>query len=103
MIIVKREKERILIEGHSGYKEKGSDIVCASVSSIFFTTVGAIYAFDEEAIDYQMEDKEKNLMVIEIKKHDQVTETLIQNMMNALKNVMVQYPENIKMESEEES
>ncbi len=103
MIHVKRDKDTICIEGHSGYAEAGSDIVCASVSSIFFTTVGAIFAFDSEAIEYRMEDKEKNKMVIHIKKQDEITNTLLQNMINALYNLVSQYPENIKMESEEES
>lgn len=31
------------INGHSGYAESGSDIVCAAVSALAYTAVGAIF------------------------------------------------------------
>ena len=43
VIINETEKiNSIEISGHSGYSESGSDIVCASVSSICITTVNSI-------------------------------------------------------------
>ena len=43
----------IEISGHSGYSESGSDIVCASVSSICITTVNGILNIDDKAIKYE--------------------------------------------------
>jgi len=30
------------VEGHSGYEESGKDIICASVSTLFYTAVNAL-------------------------------------------------------------
>ncbi len=35
------------IAGHAGYAESGSDIICASVSSLAITTVNAVETFTE--------------------------------------------------------
>ena len=34
--------KRFVVQGHSGYAEEGSDIVCSAISAIAFTAVGAI-------------------------------------------------------------
>ena len=49
--------EFIKIEGHSGYAENGSDIVCSSISSIAITTVNAIIRLDKQAITYSEDIK----------------------------------------------
>ena len=53
MIKVDLTKDKLItISGHSGYEERGKDIVCASVSSIVITTINAIIEIDNDAIDY---------------------------------------------------
>lgn len=39
---------KISITGHSGYGEKGSDIVCAAVSMLTFTLINAIFTEEEK-------------------------------------------------------
>lgn len=45
-INIKRDKEdniqRFIVKGHAGFSEYGSDIVCAGVSAIAYTAVGAM-------------------------------------------------------------
>lgn len=45
-IVVARDKEgfiwRFTVKGHAGFAEKGSDIICAAVSAIAYTAVGAL-------------------------------------------------------------
>ena len=85
------EIEEILIKGHALYDDYGKDIVCASVSSIVITTVNAIESIDSEAISYD----EKGFL-IKLLKHDLVIDKLISNMINLLKELECDYPNNIK-------
>lgn len=45
-ISIVRDKEGFIweftVKGHAGYKEYGSDIVCAAVSAVAYTAVGAL-------------------------------------------------------------
>ena len=86
--------ESIVVSGHANYDEYGSDIVCASVSSICITTVNAILSIDEGAIEYE---EKSGFLKIEIKKYNDITNKLIKNMINLLKELEGQYKENIKI------
>ena len=86
----------IKISGHAGYDAYGKDIVCAAVSSITITTVNALIKFDENAIDYVQNDD----LTITIKKHDEVTCVLIQNMIDLLEELEKDYKKNIKINRE---
>ncbi len=97
MIKIKTIGNLITIEGHANYAET-DDIVCASVSSIMYTTVNAILHFDEKAIKYT---DDKNKVSIEILKHDNITETLIENMMALYRELELDYPKNVKIYKEE--
>ena len=83
----------IKISGHAGYDVSGKDIVCAAVSSITITTINALIRLDENAIDYVQND---DLTVI-VKKHDEVTSVLIQNMIDLLQELEKDYKKNIKI------
>ena len=84
----------IEISGHSGYKEMGSDIVCASVSSICITTVNAIINVDNKAIKYQDSDGYLNISII---KHSDTVDKLILNMINLLEELEKQYKNYIEI------
>ena len=84
------------ILGHSGYDDYGKDIVCASVSSIVITTVNAILRL-ENSIKYE---QYSGNVKIEILKHDNNTDTLIDNMIDLLEKLEKQYKKNIKINKE---
>ena len=86
--------EKISILGHAGYDIYGKDIVCASVSSIVITTVNAILRFDVKALTY---DQLKDDLEITINTHSSVTDTLINNMLELLKELEMNYKKNIKI------
>ena len=44
------------IYGHSGYSEHGKDIVCAAVSALAYTAVGAISEMTEVEADWDYKD-----------------------------------------------
>ncbi len=101
MIKVKIEKnknfiEHIKISGHSGYAEAGYDIVCSAVSSVVTTSINAILSFKETI---QVKD-DGNVLEIHVLEHDAITDKLICNMINLLKEIERQYKENIKLEGE---
>lgn len=78
----------IIISGHSGYSEVGTDIVCASVSSITITTVNAILKFDNKALTYKEAD---GYLEIKLVKHNEYVDTLISNMLDLFKELEIKY------------
>lgn len=94
MIKVEIENNKIEIKGHANYDDYGKDIVCASVSSIVITTINAIIEFDPESIYY--EDL-NNRILIEKLKDDDITNKLINNMIELLEEFEKSYKDNIKI------
>ena len=82
MIKIKVTDKTISILGHANYDDYGKDIVCASVSSIVMCTVEAISEFDIKAVDIS---QTKDRLDIIINKEDTITQKLINNMLNCLK------------------
>lgn len=94
MININITKDEIIIKGHAGFSEYGTDIVCAAVSSIAITTVNAILKLSPETIKY----KEKNgFLKIQILKENEITLKLINNMISLLEELEKQYQKNIKI------
>jgi uncharacterized protein YsxB (DUF464 family) len=88
------EIKKITMTGHAMYDDYGKDIVCAAASSIATTTVNGILAINKESLSYEVSDKG---LTIEVIATDNVTQTLINNMVNLLKDLEEQYPENIEV------
>lgn len=93
MIKVIYNDEKIKISGHALYASHGHDIVCASVSSIIYTTINGILSFDKDALQV-IDDKD---LTITILKQNNNVRTLINNMLDLLKDLEKQYPKNIKI------
>lgn len=94
MIKVNVARDKIKVSGHAGYEEAGKDIVCASVSSIVTTTVNAIMRLEEDSIAYETQD---GMVIIDIRKHTEITDTLILNMVELLKELEQEYSNYIKI------
>ena len=93
MIKIIENEKYIEISGHANYGEAGEDIVCASVSSIMYTTVNGILNIDETAIEFI---DSGDVVRIDILKNDDVVLKLISNMIELLKELQRQYPTRIK-------
>lgn len=83
--------ESISILGHAGFADYGKDIVCASVSSIVITSVNAIIRLNSDSISYD----NSNGISVNVLIHNDVTDTLIDNMVSLLKDLEKQYKKNI--------
>ncbi len=97
MIKIKINKNQIKISGHAMYDDYGKDIVCASVSSIVITSINAALRLNKEALNYKESD---GLLIIDILSHDKITDTIILNMIELLKELKSQYKNNIEINEE---
>ncbi len=82
----------IKVSGHAMYDVLGKDIVCSAVSSIVTTTVNGILLLNEGSICYKV--SEGNIIINNIS-DDNITQKLLENMVNLLKELVKQYPTNI--------
>lgn len=97
MIKIVKNESQIKISGHALYAEKGKDIVCASVSSIIYTTVNGLLNINEKSIEFLDNDE---YMEIKVLLSNDITNSLILNMMTMLKEIEKRYPKNIKVNEE---
>ena len=100
MIKVKVEKQddqikKVIIKGHSGYASRGHDIVCSSVSSVVITSVNAMLRFSKEAVKATHDE---GLIEVEILKNTNEITILLENMLDLLKDLTVDYQKYIKFE-----
>lgn len=93
MIKVIKNKNIITISGHANSAEYGKDIVCASVSSIIYTTINALKRINPTSIE--VEDNRD--MIINILSEDEISKILIDNMFELLKSIESDYPKNLNV------
>ena len=86
--------DKIIITGHANYAEYGKDIVCAAVSATVLTTINGIVAIDNSILEVLQQGN----MIINIKKIEDISQKLINNMINCLNDIAIEYPKNIKIE-----
>ena len=98
MIKVYVKKNNIVIAGHAMFSDYGSDIVCASASSIVITSINACLNIDANSIVYKSKlDK----LIIDIKSDNNVILKILDNMLNMLSELANDYPKNVKIIKEE--
>lgn len=85
----------VTVEGHTGYAEEGSDIVCAAVSAL---TQGALLGIREVAgIRAESRVSDGRLTFI-LKEHNEKSDAILETMRLALLDVTKGYPRYIRME-----
>ena len=99
MIKVKVTKDSDMIKsvsilGHAMYADFGKDLVCSAASSIVTTTINGILSFDKEGLSYEVS---KDGLVIKNIKTDNITQTLLNNMISLLKELEKDYPTNVEV------
>ncbi len=86
------------ISGHSEFSNIGSDIVCSAISSMATITINAIDKFNKEAIRITTKESLIDIIVVS---NDDITNTLLENLLEHLISLSVSYPNNLKIEVKE--
>lgn len=89
------------IEGHSGYSNQGSDIVCAAISTISQATIHAII-FCIKANAYSEESSERAKMFLLVKEEGEklnIIQYFIKTMIYVIDELAKQYPTNVEFDT----
>ena len=86
--------KKVVITGHAKYDDYGKDIVCSAASSIVTTTINGILSLNKDSLSY--ENSAKGLFIT-INSSDETTQTLVDNMINLLKELEENYPTNVNV------
>lgn len=90
MVKVEKKDNIITFKGHSGYDTYGKDIVCSAISTLVITTINAILKVGGKAKQNYKDD------TLTVKyENEELTNKLIENMIDMLKELKEQYPKNI--------
>ena len=89
----------IEIKGHTGYQVSGKDIVCAAISSSAITSINAILSIEENTIEVKEND---GYLLINTLKDSDITNKLLQNLIDMLKDIEKEYPKYLKINIEGE-
>ncbi|MDW5298620.1 MAG: ribosomal-processing cysteine protease Prp [Sedimentibacter sp.] len=105
-ITIYRTKDIIngfIVEGHSGFAEEGSDIVCASVSILSYTAINSINlvaGVDPEFIIYDV-DENIGLMSLRTLVNNDKTDVIYRNFMVGIELLLEDYSDYITLKFEE--
>ena len=95
-VLISKNISKIECHGHAGYASYGKDIVCASFSTMLITTINAILEIDKNAISYT---DSNDLRIVNIKK-DNITNSLLNNLVNMIYELKMNYDKNIDIKEE---
>ncbi len=85
------------IQGHAGYAIAGQDIVCAGISTLFFTLI-EVLARDadlKERPHVRMGDGEAEVTVTPDPEHREKIDTVFETVVTGLRMMAEKYPENV--------
>lgn len=104
-ITFKRQNSKIVsfnIDGHSGYAEEGSDIVCAAISAISLTIVNGIAGVLKKKIKPTVKDGFLSLDLRGFSVEDiDDCQILMETMLLGLKSVEIEYDDYVEVKEEE--
>ena len=88
------------IKGHSGYAESGSDIVCASVSSMVMLFINMVNDVFQCEFDFKSNEKNASVTFELAKPEDAESDDAIkgiETLCNCIKAVSEEYPDFVKV------
>ena len=83
------------VAGHAGYGAKGSDIVCAAVSSAAYLTVNTLTDFS--AADAAVEVDPNGRMTLALRSENEAAQQLLKGLEHHIRMLSEQYPDCIKI------
>ena len=90
--------KRVNVSGHANYAVAGSDIVCAAVSAVMYQTVGLL---GKVCKSYSFKEDEKTAtMNIEIFETNEITNIVLENLVETLCSIEKEYKKYLKVKIE---
>ncbi len=87
------------VSGHSGYADRGNDIVCASVSALTIHTAEILVSdLDVEA---HVEQDEEGYLSVELMHTSALSEMMIKALIRSLQSIEEEYSDYLKVEVKE--
>ena len=101
-VTVTRDSEkkirRLTLSGHSGYADRGEDVVCAAVSAIAQTALMGLQSYCGR-IEYERDDKKGYLtFVVPQGKEESVAQGIVETAVIGLKDIASGYGTFVKVE-----
>lgn len=87
--------------GHSGFAEKGEDIVCASVSALVINTVNAIETFTDDRCEDSADEEHAEIRFTLDPDYSHDTDLLIRTMIMGLRDIKKSWKANLQILFEE--
>lgn len=90
-------------KGHTGYAERGEDIVCAAVSAVTQTAAIGITELVKAECAFEVSDGELHLMLGRSVKGEQLkqAELILETMLMGLRSIETEYSDYLKIEKRE--
>ena len=82
------------VQGHAGYARVGTDIVCASVSSLTIFTANLLI---QMGVEIKRNDSQEGL-IIDVQETSETTQIVIRALYTSLIDIAGQYPKNLRVE-----
>jgi len=92
-----------VIEGHSGYSESGSDIICASVSILSYTALNSmniVAGISPDDISYDVKE-ETGFLKMKTIKNSEKTDVIYRNFLVGIELLLEDYSKYITLKFEE--
>ncbi|MBQ1548094.1 MAG: ribosomal-processing cysteine protease Prp [Lachnospiraceae bacterium] len=83
--------KEIHVNGHAGFSEYGTDVVCSAVSMLVINTVNAIEHFTEDAFKLEADEKKGNIDLIFTEEVSHDANLLIDTMLLGIKETEKEY------------
>lgn len=91
-ITIKHDKEKNIIgytmEGHSGYSDEGSDIICAAVSALAQTALLGLLKQAPDSVAYDMDD---GYLSVKLDRTSGACQVILETMVLGLQEIAKQY------------
>lgn len=97
MTLIEIKDKYILVKGHSGYAEYGSDIVCSAISTLVQATYNYLETVGNE-VEY--ESKDGYFKIIFVSDLNRVGDNILNCFITMAKDLESQYKEHIKVEGD---
>ena len=89
-VIYYKESHLLTMDGHSGYSEEGTDIVCSAASILAYTLAEAVSKFNDPYIDLDIGSAE-----ISCNQNDDTVNLVFDTICDGYKLLENNFPENI--------